>query len=45
LRTLKGKFARTFAALAALADTQCSDALMRSCPGHAKVQYALRILQ
>jgi len=29
LGTLKGKFARTCAALAALADTQCAHALMR----------------
>jgi len=44
LGTLKGKFARTCAAVAALADTQCAHALMRSCLGPAKVQYALRTL-
>jgi len=44
LGTLKGKFARTCAAMAALADTLCAHALMRSCLGPAKVQYALRTL-
>jgi len=44
LGTLKGKFARTCAAVAALADTQCAHALMRSCLGPAKLQYALRNL-
>jgi len=44
LRTLKGKFAGTRAAVAALADTQSAHALMRSCLGPAKVQYALRTL-
>jgi len=44
LETLKGKFARTCAAVAALADTQCAHALLRSCLGPAKVQYALRTL-
>jgi len=44
LGTLKGKFGRTCAAVAALADTQCAHALMRSCLGPAKVQYALRTL-
>jgi len=38
------KFARTCAAVAALADTQSAHALMRSCLGPAKVQYALRTL-
>jgi len=37
LGTLKGKFARTCAAVAALADTQCAHVLMRSCLGPAKV--------
>jgi len=45
LGTLKGKFARTCAAVAALADTQFAHALMRSCLGPAKVQYALRTLR
>jgi len=44
LRTLKGKFSRTCAAVAALADTQCAHALMRSSLGPAKVQYAIRTL-
>jgi len=44
LRTLKGKFARTCAAVAALADTRCAHALMRSCLDPAKIQYALRTL-
>jgi len=44
LDTLKGKFACTSAAVAALADTQCAQALLRSCLGPAKVQYALRTL-
>jgi len=44
LGTLKRTFARTCAAVAALADTQCAHALMRSCLGPAKVQYALRTL-
>jgi len=44
LGTLKGKFARTCAAMAALADTQCAHALMRSCLGSAKVLYTLRTL-
>jgi len=44
LGTLKGKFARTCAAVAALADTQCAHALLRSCLGPAKVQYAIRTL-
>jgi len=33
LGTLKGKFARTCSAVAALADTQCAHALMQSCLG------------
>jgi len=41
---VKGKFARTCAAVAALADTRCDHAVMRSCLGPAKVQYALRTL-
>jgi len=41
---LKSKFAGTCAAVAAKADTQSAHALMRSCLGPAKVQYALRIL-
>jgi len=44
LGALKGKFARTCAAVAALADTQSAHALMRSWQGPAKVQYALRTL-
>jgi len=44
LGTQKGKFAHTCAALAALADTQCAYALMRSCLGPEKVQYALHTL-
>jgi len=44
LVTLKGKFARTCAAVAALADTLCAHALMWSCLGPAKVQFALRTL-
>jgi len=44
LGALNGKFARTCAAVAALADTQSAHALMRSCLGPAKVQYALRTL-
>jgi len=44
LGALKGKFARTCAAVAALADTQCAHSLMRSCLGPGKVQYALRTL-
>jgi len=44
LRTLEGKFARTCAAVAALADTQWAHSLMRSCLGPEKVQYALRTL-
>jgi len=44
LGTINGKFARTCAAVAALADTQCAHALMRSCLRPAKVQYALRTL-
>jgi len=44
LGTLKWKFARTCAAVAALADTQCANPLMRSCLGPAKVQYALPTL-
>jgi len=44
LGTLKAKFARTCADLAALADTQSAHALMRSCLGPAKVQYALLTL-
>jgi len=44
LCTLKGKFARTSAEVAALADTQCAHALMRSGLGPAKVQCALRTL-
>jgi len=44
LGTLKGRFARTCAAAAALADNQSAHALMRSCLGLAKVQYALRTL-
>jgi len=44
LGALKEKFAHTCAAVAALADTQCAHALMRSCLGPAKVQYALRTL-
>jgi len=38
LGALKGKFARTCGAVAALADTQSAHALMRSCLGPAKVQ-------
>jgi len=45
LGALKGKFARTCAAVAALADTQCARALMLSCLGPAKVQYALHTLR
>jgi len=41
LGALKGRFARTCAAVAALVDTQSARALMRSCLGPAKVQYAL----
>jgi len=41
---VKGKFARTCAAVAALADAQSAHALSRSCLGPAKVQYALRTL-
>jgi len=37
LGTLKGKLDRTCAAVAALADTQCAQALMRSCLDPAKV--------
>jgi len=37
-------FARTCAAVATLADTQSAHALMQSCLGPAKVQYALRTL-
>jgi len=44
LGTLKGKFASTCAAVSALADSQCAHALMRSCLGPAKVQYAPRTL-
>jgi len=44
LGALKGKFACTCAAVSALADTQCANALMRSCLGPAQVQYALRTL-
>jgi len=44
LKTLKDQIARTCAAVAALADTQCAPALMRSHLGPAKVQYALRPL-
>jgi len=44
LGALKGNFARTGAAVAALADIQCAHALMRSCLCPAKVQYALRTL-
>jgi len=44
LGTLKGMSARTCAAVAAPADTQFAHALMRSCLGPAKVQYALRTL-
>jgi len=44
LGTLKGKFASTCAAVAALADTQCAHALMRSCLGPNNVQYAFRTL-
>jgi len=40
LGALKGKFARTCAAVGALADTKSAHALMRSCLGPAKVQYA-----
>jgi len=40
----EGEFASTCAAVAALADIQCAHALMRSCLGPAKVQYALRTL-
>jgi len=40
LGTLKGKFARTCAAVAALSDTQCAHALMRSCLGPTKVRSA-----
>jgi len=44
LGTLKGNFARACAAVAALADSQCLHALMRSCLGPAKAQYVLRTL-
>jgi len=44
LGALKGRFARTCAAVAALADTQSAHARMRSCLGPAKVQYGLRTL-
>jgi len=44
LGTLKGKVARTCAAVAALAETESAHALMRSCLGPAKVQDALRTL-
>jgi len=44
LGTLKGKLDRTCAAVAALADTQCAHALMRSCLEPAKIQCALRTL-
>jgi len=44
LGTLKDKFARMCAAVVALANTQSAHALMRSCLGPAKVQYALRTL-
>jgi len=44
LGALKGKFARTCAAVAALADTHCAHALMPPCLGPAKVQYPLRTL-
>jgi len=44
LGTLKGKLARTCAAVAALEDTQCTHALIRSCLGPPKVHYALRTL-
>jgi len=44
LGTLKGTFARTCAAVTALADTQCAHALMLSCPGTPKLQHALRTL-
>jgi len=44
LGTRKGNFARTCSSVAALAATQCAHALMRSCLGPAKVQYALHTL-
>jgi len=44
LGTLKETFARTCAVVADLLDTQSAHALMRSCLGPAKVQYALRTL-
>jgi len=44
LGTLNAKFARTCAAVAALPETQCAHALIRSCLGPAKVRYALRTL-
>jgi len=44
LGTVKGKFARTCAAMEAPADTQCTHALMRSCPCPAEVEYALHTL-
>jgi len=44
LGALKGKFARTCAAITALADTESAHALMRSCLWPAKVPYALRTL-
>jgi len=44
LGALRSQFARTCTAVAALADTQCAHALVRSCLGLAKVQYALRTL-
>jgi len=44
LGALKGMFARTCSAVAALADTQSAHAIMRSCLGPAKVQYALHTL-
>jgi len=40
----RGKFARTCAAVAALADNKCAHALMRSCMRPANVQYALHTL-
>jgi len=44
LVAMKGQFARTCLAVAALADTQSAHALMRSCLGPAKVQCALSTL-
>jgi len=44
LGALKGKFARTCRAVAALVDTQSAHALMRPCLGPKRVEYALRTM-